>query len=209
METDSTDLVLAIADWAESVCSMQVQVLVCGARHTQTHSLPFGGCWLVKLVRLGQLEVKRRLGKVVVVWDRSEWPHIEALESLALAGREVVVEVMAVRSRCHLNHPALIIGLEEGGGEVRLVDSWENILTLLMEPAFLPWGMAASVKMSCSPGMRIVEGWGRGVKRTDGTVSLACLHGTPLVGLEVEMVPELVTSNNIPERPQENDRVHL
>lgn len=123
VETDSADLVLAIADWAESVSTMEVQVLVCGARHTQTQSTPFSGCWLATLVRLGQQEVKRRLGKVVVVWDRTAWPHNEALESLALAGREVMVEVVVVRSRCHLNHPALIIGLEESGGELRLVDS--------------------------------------------------------------------------------------
>lgn len=132
VETDSADLALAIADWAESVCSMEVQVLVCGAHHTQTHSPPFGDCWLTTLVKLWQQEVKRRLGKVVVVWDRADWPHNEALESLALAGREVVVEVVVVRSHCHLDHPALITGLEEGGGEVRLVDSREDILTLLM-----------------------------------------------------------------------------
>lgn len=131
VETDSPDLVLAIADWAESLCSIAVQVLVCGARHTQTHSFPNGGCWLTTLVRLGQQEVKRRLGKVVVVWDRNDWPHNEALESLVQVGREVVVEVVVVKSRCHLNHPAFITGLEEGGGEVRLVDSRENILTLL------------------------------------------------------------------------------
>lgn len=142
---------------------------------------------IVKMIHLAKQLVDIRGGKIIVVWNRIA-PLLEDLEAMTTAGRLVPMEVVTVGETVWtLNHPALINDLATCGGVLRKVDEEEEVLVLFRHPEFLPWGFGATLWVDCYPGLEVTRAWGRGVRKrqVDDGVEIACLEGTPLVGLQL------------------------
>lgn len=142
---------------------------------------------IVKMINLAKLLVDIRGGKVIVVWNKII-PLLEDLEAMTTAGRSVPMEVVTVGETVWtLNHPALISDLAKCGGVLRKVEEEEDVLILLRRSEFLPWGFRATLIVEGSPGLEVTRAWGRGVRKRqlDDCVEIACLEGTPLVGLQL------------------------
>lgn len=124
----------------------------------------------------------------MIVWHQIA-PKPEELNALVTAGESVVMDVVGVgQSGQLLWHPGLIIALAKGGGILLVVEEEEDVSDLFNHPDFLPWGFTATLRMKGPSSLQVTRVWGRGVRLRDkSTVEVACLEGTPLLGLELEV----------------------
>lgn len=108
---------------------------------------------------------------------------------------EVTVEVVVVASTPKWWHPVLVTAVTRSGGGLWRVNTGKDVVILLQDPNFQPWGLGATFRVAATHGVWVRRACGRGVSWGDKGVRLSCLQGTPLVGFELEMDNEFLKNN--------------